>query len=462
MPWIPQDRFRVFISHKHDDHALAMTVRDVLEGLTRDPDRPKVECFVSGADISAGTDWDRRIRRELARSHLLVLLFTNPSRNWDWCLFETGLFTRFDAEEIHSVVCLFGPGQSAPRPLARLQGVPARCDDLTRFLGQMCRETWLISDDWRLGALAPSVPDDQIDEAARKVTLAFPPGGAESVDLYPCHRVVLDLTDVPEIKLHQGRIPEEALVVVDGDEVTSALTLALFHFVSGPRRRTWGDLLQALDATSSEWRRQLDRRFQATVDEKLFTPITATLRAWDPGHRQQRIFKPVLYRLHRKPVAGGDTSSDGRPRPVGVTIVFDPQLAPARVGGPEFNLVRIHARFDMEVFDEYAGKVRERAAAGAEVCGDIRESIRLIYEEVEKYGLFDEEELRRVYGDEYKSTRLSTLGERWNAALQELYAALEAKDLERVEARLAEMRAMSREFSVIATARYLEVLYSSR
>jgi TIR domain len=454
MPLIPQDCFRIFISHKHEDHELAVAVRDALQRLTRDADR-KIVCFVSGTDITAGHDWDRQIRRELAHSHLLVLLFTNPSRNWDWCLFETGLYTRFDADDAHAVVCLYGPGQSTPTPLARLQAVPAKCAELTRFLGQLCRETWQVSDDWRLGPLAPGVADAQLDRAAKEIASAFPSAGSESVDVYPCHRVVLDL-DLPEIDLHQGRIPEDALVVVEGNNATSALTLALFNFVSGPRRRTWGDLLRSLDAVDSEWRHQLDRRFQATVDEKLFTPITATLRAWDPSHSQQRIFKPVLYRLHRKPVARSG-ESDGHLKPIGVTIVFDPQLAPSRVGGPEFNLVRIHARFDTEVFDEYAGKVRERA--DADVCGEIRETLRLVYEEVEKYGLFDEQELRRVYGDDYKSTRLSALGDRWEAALKELYYALSRKDLEAVETLLDEMRAMSRQFSIIATARYLEVLY---
>lgn len=462
MPWISQDRFRIFISHKHEDHALAMTVREAFHSLNAGNDAPRIECFVSGVDIAAGTDWDRQIRRELSHSHLLVLLFTNPSHNWDWCLFETGLFTRFETDDVHSVVCIFGPGQEPPRPLARLQGVPAQTGHVRRFLERLCRETWQVSDDWRLGAIKPSVPDATLEQLAFRIAAAFPESGAPSLDLYPCHRVVLDLSEIPEADLHQGRIPEEARVVTEGEDATSALTLAVFSFVSGPRRRTWGELLEALGATNSEWRHQLDRRFQAAIEEKLFTPMIATLRAWDPGRRQLRILKPVLYRLHRAPATRGAGGLASRPRLVGVTIVFDPQLAPIRVGGPEFNLVRIHARFDIEVFDEFTGKVRERATAGADVCADIREAFRLIYEEVHKFGLFDEHELRRVYGDDYRSTHLSSLGERWKAALDRLNEALDTKDLEAVEARLFEMRAISHQFSIIASARYLQVLYSRR
>ena len=50
------DVFTVFISHKHDDHALAVEVKKALEGLAR----PKlIDCFVSGIDITAGMDWRR-------------------------------------------------------------------------------------------------------------------------------------------------------------------------------------------------------------------------------------------------------------------------------------------------------------------------------------------------------------------------------------------------------------------
>jgi TIR domain len=113
---IGDDAFRVFISHKQEDHALAVEVKRAVEGL--DPEL--IHCFVSGVDIAAGVDWRREIRSVLAESHLLVLLFTAPTKNWDWCLYETGLFTRFDLADPRSVVCLSAAGQGSPSPLADL------------------------------------------------------------------------------------------------------------------------------------------------------------------------------------------------------------------------------------------------------------------------------------------------------------------------------------------------------
>jgi hypothetical protein len=170
------DVFTVFISHKHEDHALAVEVKNVMQGLNPE----LIDCFVSGVDITAGMDWRRQIRSVLAKSHLLVLLFTAPSKNWDWCLFETGLYTRFDQTEARSVICLFSPGEASPSPLADLQGVPATADKVRDFLESLCCRTWEISDDWRRGALAPEITSHRLNVAARAIADAFGRSGSAS------------------------------------------------------------------------------------------------------------------------------------------------------------------------------------------------------------------------------------------------------------------------------------------
>ena len=230
---IADDRFRVFISHKHDDHAFADTVAAALCGLTG-----TIECFVSGADIGAGTDWNDEIRQALFRSHLLLLLFTNPSSNWDWCLYEAGLYTRFQEEHVCSVVSMFDPERSAPRPLSNLQGVPATPEKLEAFLTRLCRETWRVSDDWLRGPLARQVKSAQITAAAHKIAEAFPTEQPAGTVYHPCHRVVLDLSSA---RPAQDGIPEDARVV-EGDGATTAYTLSLFRAATGTRAKTWGDL----------------------------------------------------------------------------------------------------------------------------------------------------------------------------------------------------------------------------
>jgi hypothetical protein len=315
------DVFTVFISHKQDDHALAIEVKNALEGLAPN----LIDCFVSGIDITAGMDWRRSIRSVLAKSHVLVLLFTVPSKNWDWCLYETGLYTRFDKaekNEVSSVVCLFNPGLASPSPLADLQGVPAEVDKLRNFLNLLCKETWKISDDWRQGALAPVTDPRQVDEAARAIERAFRLSGSTSTH-FPCHRVVLSLSESDKIA---DGIPESARVM-EGPNDTSDYTLSLFNLGSGTGKRTWGDLLQAVQGTNAEWRKELDRHFLLALKEELFWPIKDLMRSGGKSRVGERLYRPILYSIVRGPAVGpvSDDTAETYQRPRSVTIVLAPE-----------------------------------------------------------------------------------------------------------------------------------------
>jgi len=320
---IGNDVFRVFISHKQEDHALAAVVKKAIQSLNKD----LIDCFVSGVDITAGRDWRREIRSALARSHILLLLFTAPSKNWDWCLFETGLYTRFDRSEIRSVICLFNPADASPSPLADLQGVPANADKVRALLNSLCRRTWEVSDDWRRGALAPDITSSKLEAAARAIADAFGRSGSVST-YYPCHRLVLSLSESDDIA--KG-IPERAQVIL-GPNGTSGYTMSLFDLAGGSDPRTWGDLLRSIGATETLWRRQLDAHFLDALDEKLFSPIEGRMQAGGMGRCQGRVYRPILYSIDRGPTVGrapdGAAHTDRRPR--FVTIVFDPEPPAAR------------------------------------------------------------------------------------------------------------------------------------
>lgn len=320
---ISDEVFTVFISHKQDDHALAIEVKNAMEGLGSPG---LIDCFVSGIDITAGMDWRREIRSALASSHLLLLLFTSPSKNWDWCLYETGLYTRFDMTEVGSVVCLFNADQASPSPLADLQGVPAEADKVRAFLDLFCRKTWKICDDWQRGALAPEIAPNKVETAARAIAEAFRRSGSAST-YYPCHRVVLSLSESDDIA---SGIPESARVV-EGPSDTSGYTMSLFDLASGTGKRTWGDLLRAVQETAADWRRELDSHFLKALHEELFPPIEGRMCAGDTTRVRKRLYRPILYSIVRGPAVGpvSDTAVATDRRPRSVTIVLTPEpLAP--------------------------------------------------------------------------------------------------------------------------------------
>ena len=444
MARIPDDKFRVFISHKHEDHEVATTVAKWLESIST-----SLECFVSGSDIAAGTDWNREIREALKTSHLLVLLFTNPSHNWDWCLYEAGLFTRLDEEDVRAVVSLFHPDGTTPRVLENLQGVPARESAIQEFLENLCKSTWRVSDDWRRGPLNPRVRPQVLKEAARQIESAFPAAMSRATH-HPCHRLVLDLSGATE---RTDGIPDEARVV-EGPGATETYTLSLFQVASGVRSRTWGDLVAAVRGETAPWRCQLDRRYAAALRGELFAPTTATLRAFALEQRYRRHYRPIIYEIVRAPSPAGAQPSTAERPPLAVTIVFDPQLAPTQVGGSALNLVRIYARFAAEVFDVFCGTVAQRTASSPGVFIEIREALQIINEEAERSCVFELGELEHVYGDTYQGSEVQELSARWDSELHELERVLTAQDALAVEELLGEMRELNRRSAVAATRRY--------
>lgn len=447
MTHIPDDKFRVFVSHKHEDHELASTVARSLRSVS-----PAIECFVSGSNIGAGTDWNREIRDALKRSHLLVLLFTNPTHNWDWCLYEAGLFTRLEEDDVHAVVSLFHPDAGAPRVLANLQGVPATEVGLREFLDSLCKSTWKVSDDWRKGPLNSRVRPEVLQAAATQIEAAFPPAKNQAAQ-HPCHRIVLDLSGASD---STNGIPDDARVV-EGPGATEPYTLSLFQVVSGERTRTWGELVAAVEGAGAPWRRQLDRRFAAALRGELFAPATATLGAFslDPRHRRQ--YRPMIYEIVRSPSNAAGASLSTRPA-LGVTIVLDPQAAPARTAVPALDLVRIHARFATEVLDVYTGTVVSRSAQGPDVFDEVREALRIICEEADRCRVFDAGELEHAYGDGYKASATQELCDDWNAKIHELESALAAHDANAADDLLSRMRDLNRALSIAATRRYLTTL----
>lgn len=324
-----EDKFQVFVSHKQDDHALAKTVKTTLERLCGS----SIYCFVSGSDIAAGSDWNAEIRSQLAKSHLLILLFTEPSRNWDWCLYEAGLFTSLGAAEEHSVVCLYRPPKSPadnalPSPLRNLQGVPVAPEPLQEFLRQLCKETWRVAKEWRRGPLVPEDCQTSIVDTSNEILKAFsqalPGVDKEELIYHPCHRIVLDLSSIEKI---EAGIPREALVV-EGDRTTSNFTLTLFNLAAGRLPRTWGQLVDAAGVGDTTWLTDLNQRFAAALQEELFVPSTSTIELRDTWRQHRRSYRVILYQIVRegqlRSGAGASPAPPGRPRQV--TIVLDPVL----------------------------------------------------------------------------------------------------------------------------------------
>ncbi len=318
MPRLQQDKFNVFVSHKSDDKDLANLVAEELRQLAPD----LIDCWVSGRALTAGADWERQIKKQLAQSHLLILLFTTPHHTWDWCLYEVGLFVRFEADEVVSVACLFDPNGLPPAPLSQVQCVRALPDEIaTQLIRPMCTQTWNMSDTWQRGALVPDVSDDVVDAAAKRIAEGFEgvlarSGSGRIPDVHPyrpCHRIVLDLTLCGEADAREG-LPRNARVV-EGIDDTTSYTLSLFRAHDGKSAWTWGDLVDEIDGRETNWLRDLNQSYVQSLTRHLWSPSMEVMEVWQPDSDRRRAYRPMIYEVVRR--VSDDT-------PVEVTILLLP------------------------------------------------------------------------------------------------------------------------------------------
>ena len=91
--------YRVFVSHATTDKWIAKVLCEKIEGTG-------ATTFRDDRDIESGDDIPDEIRREIIRSHELVVLLTPDSVNRPWVLLEVGAFwARRKNARIVAVLC---------------------------------------------------------------------------------------------------------------------------------------------------------------------------------------------------------------------------------------------------------------------------------------------------------------------------------------------------------------------
>ena len=420
------DFVRIFVSHKDEDRAKARTIKDLLEVYA--PNR--LEFFISGENIIAGEDWQERIRNELRNSTLLLLLFTEPTKNWDWCLFEAGLFTPLiDRDEQRRIICIYPFDSGGPRPLTNLQGIPADVESVSKFLTSLFRTSDITGVE---PPLNPKLSPNDIGDVASQICDLF--GPRETVPHFACPYVTLQIpkhtsTDKPEI-------PNESDVAGD------AATLAIFGLASGPHK--WGNLVDRVGKHGqSDWVEELGQAFQLASRCQLTHPLTATFRAANGG----KIFRPLLYSLDLE-----------NGRPVTATILFSEELTHPDVGGPMFQLLRMSTRFEEEVVKKHRGKMLGLAKlkGTSNALRQLLEHVQTIEIESINKGLKNRKMIMSYFGDnQILKNKISNIFDAWEKSRESLDESVRNENIEGSEEFLDSVYHLQRLFLVLAAERYL-------
>ena len=418
--------YRIFISHKTEDKEIAIAVKTALSQFDGD-----LRFFISGESISAGDDWKSVLRDELRQSDLLLLLFTEPTRKWDWCLYEVGLFSTLEEQKDEPIVCMYNPEHGPPGPLKTIQGVPVSVGDVSRFIEKLVKTTDITR---REEPFNVNVTDESIERAAKRICDHFV---GDIQPYYACYRLYLDIPGLADDwDENCVGIPPES--IVEGSEAS----MRVFGRLAG--RTTWATLVQPHVDAKASWLAELDKVFCDACAGLVSARTTRTFRGHDGG----RIFRPELYRIDKQ----GD-------RPVAAVVMLTEEFAPALVGGPVFNRLRITERYKKEVF-EYL-----RNAADPLSDTDIAalvEGFDLISDEAEALNVFEDKSLSASLPSDTSRAELTALVAEWNSNTADLHAAQTAHDPKLVRVALEDLEALNDQYRATVARSYASLLNPSK
>ena len=448
---ITDHEINIFISHKEEDKHLAYSLQSILESKSE-----RIRCYITGDDYTK--DYRQRILSNLKKSHLLVLLFTSPNKNWDWPLYEAGLYSNLDPKQPNKPVVVIYSSDSPPDPLANIHGVHAAPLDIENFLSQLfttqkilnvesvllkkSKQGSLKKDAERFYKQFNSVCFTRSDTSA-KLILRSPamiqikpekerrdsPKSTESKD-----EVVL--------KSNCTGIPEH--FVVEKNE-TSTIALSYFKLVSP---QTWGSIKKNLEtdenneAKDTEWLAELDHLYCLAGSGGILEPTKSTFRS------------PESAKIYRFMILFVEKSKNRVER---ICIAMVPELAPEKFGTTLFNLIRFGTRFKCEILDEYNPKIENLGENDDHkpVFKALLGAIDLIEKEAEATGLMDIPKVLEVFSTKKEKQEIQDTYSKWGKLREKLDTAV--KDQNSIVATknaLAEIEKLHFKFMEIAIDAY--------
>jgi hypothetical protein len=282
---INSQRKRVFISHKHDDAEAARSFCQFLANACEN----QVEVFIS-EDIDVGADWRNSLYLELTNADVLVLIYTDPFQNWDWCFFESGYFRGTHRSDNSPVLVLHDKRVPPPAPLNNFETIPlsrGEGDEDTQNQRQKLRR-------WAEKLGATNLTDTTSAELEDKIIEAI--CSSDAPKLF-AQEICLEVKEEYLRNTNYREIPEE--VRVFGGE--SSL-YKLFSLDTKANGYTWGEIYHAMGKRShntAEWVSSLADLMHVIALEPT-KHSSAGLPLYRSANGEPRIYRPVLRSFRRK------------------------------------------------------------------------------------------------------------------------------------------------------------------
>jgi hypothetical protein len=277
----------IFLSHRHEDSEAISQFRTKLEALSAG----RLRFFQSSApgQIQAGEDWRKRIHREIKKSDALILIFTDPSQTWDWCLYEVGLFTDLNKKEEESrIICLCSYEDKPPSPLLSRQFIRANKKAIRGFLTNLFKKT-----DYFPGqkAINPKLTVKMINELTSQLSAILSRKAGKREYFTKWLKAIVPEPD----KISPGSIPADVLIEPYAD------CLILFGMTQTPPHKpfwTWGDLVEMGNLNkcfkhSKTWQQSVAKMVSSAKKGQIFKQQAHKLKAAGT----QEFYRPILWKF---------------------------------------------------------------------------------------------------------------------------------------------------------------------
>lgn len=267
-----QDKtLKIFVSHKEIDHWTASKLAGALDFIGG----PNVDVRYSGERKHFGHDFREWIETRLEQADWYILAYTEPAKNWDWCLYEAGYFeaVKKNGDRPYRLICIH-QGDSVPKPLDRFDSVSVSNEvTLRRFCENFVKQA------------NPRPRAEETIEAfeylASRVSEAF----LDKIEnRYYCRHVKLRVPK-PD-SLGSDDLPDDAEV-----SATREMMAKLFgrHLESA----NWAELRDSPATRDRRWLTQLVHALKDIYNHRTPQPITGNIEMPEADEN----FLPVLCRV---------------------------------------------------------------------------------------------------------------------------------------------------------------------
>jgi hypothetical protein len=247
----------IFLSHKlGDSERNARTVAGSL-ALFGGPN-VKVIC---SANFERGVEWEPKIREGLAKAHWLILLYTGPNVEWDWCLYETGFFRALmedgkSGKSDRRLICLHDPAHPVPAPLRGLTSVPAHEDKVMGLFEEI-----YLNEPWKLNPAIFRDNPGAVEDTVRRVCEACRFGTGPKYNLQIAPSIHIRVKESEVHNLEEGAIPPTSPVTGEGIWET------VFGKPEGTAGWTWRELTEGVVHISA-WEYQLSAMMAEAIKRR--------------------------------------------------------------------------------------------------------------------------------------------------------------------------------------------------